>query len=152
MDQNSSNDPYYFQHFDSLGLVLVSQIFIGENYASWSRSMNISFSVKNKLEFIDGILPKPHNSDPVRLKSWTRNNNIIISWLLNSISNEIYASMIYLDTVVEIWKDLKEHFQQGNDLIIFEIKRDLMNHVQGQDSVNNYFAKLKGSMGGINKL
>lgn len=112
--QNSNyvdhNDPYYLHHSDSPGLVLVSQVLTGENYASWSRSMNIYLSVKNKFEFVDGSLPKPNNSNPVKLKSWIRNNNIVISWLLNLISKEISASVIYLDTVVAIWKELKERF------------------------------------------
>ncbi|KAI3720905.1 hypothetical protein L2E82_31904 [Cichorium intybus] len=39
---------------DGPGLVLVSQVLTGENYAAWSRSMIIALSVKNKLKFVDG--------------------------------------------------------------------------------------------------
>uniref|UniRef100_A0A2N9IXA8 Uncharacterized protein n=1 Tax=Fagus sylvatica TaxID=28930 RepID=A0A2N9IXA8_FAGSY len=34
------------------------------------------------------------------------------SWILNSLSKEISASVIYLDTSIEVWKDLKERFSQ----------------------------------------
>lgn len=143
VDQISANDPYYLHHFDNPGQMLVSQILTGDNYASWSRSMTISLSVKNKLEFIDGSLPRPPNTDPVLLRSWTRNNNIVISWILNSISKEISASVIYLDTAYAMWKELKERFQQSNGPRVFQIKRDLMTLTQGQDSVSNFFTKLK---------
>lgn len=105
--------------------------------------MAISLSVKNKMDFVDGSLPKPNESVPIKLKLWIRNNNIVISWLLNSISIEIPASMIYLNTAESIWKELKERFQQSNGPRIFQIKRDLMNLVQVQDSVSIYFTKLK---------
>ena len=51
--------------------------------------------------------------------------------------------MIYLNTAALIWKELQERFQQSNGPRIFQIKRDLMNLVQSQDSVSIYFTKLK---------
>lgn len=33
MDQNSANDPYYLHHSNNPGLVLVSQVLIGDNDA-----------------------------------------------------------------------------------------------------------------------
>lgn len=49
---------YFLHHYDSPGLVLLSQSLTGENYASWSRAMKIALSVKNKLAFIDGSIAK----------------------------------------------------------------------------------------------
>ena len=73
--------PYFLHHSDSPGVVLVSQSLTGDNYASWSRAMMISLSVKNKLGFVDGSLPKPDGTDLDLLNSWMRNNNVVISWL-----------------------------------------------------------------------
>ena len=81
-------------------------------------------------------------TDP-NFKLWSRNNNIVISWILNSISKEISASIIYLKTAASIWKELRERFQQSNGPRIFQIKRDIMNIVQSDDSVSTYFTKLK---------
>jgi len=88
---------------------LVSQILTGENYDSWSRAMKIALSAKNKFEFVDNSISQ-NNSDPERLKAWIRNNNIIISWILNAVSKEISASIIYLETASAMWKELKERF------------------------------------------
>ncbi|KAL5560835.1 hypothetical protein UlMin_037046 [Ulmus minor] len=139
---DDSSNPYFLHHSDSPGLVLVPQPLIGENYASWSRAMLIALSVKNKLGFIDGSIPKPASTDP-NLSSWIRNNNIVISWILNSISKEISASIIFFDSAYEIWLDLKDCFQQSNGPRIFQLHRELMNHVQDQNFVSVCFTKLK---------
>ncbi|KAL7607992.1 hypothetical protein Lser_V15G10096 [Lactuca serriola] len=120
-----SNDPYFIHHNDNPGTILVSQILTRDNYASWSRSLKIALLAKNKFEFVDNSLPKPNEADVERLNSWLINNNIVISWILNVVSKEIYASIIYLETASDIWKELQQRFQQG------------------QDSVSNYYTKLK---------
>ncbi|KAL5577040.1 hypothetical protein UlMin_018739 [Ulmus minor] len=139
---DDTSNPYFLHHSDSPGLVLVSQPLIGENYASWSHALLIALSVKNKLGFIDGSIPKPQGTNP-NLNSWIRNNNIVISWILNSVSKEISASIIFSDSALDIWLDLKDRFQQSNGPRIFQLRRELMNHVQDQNYVSVYFTKLK---------
>ena len=96
-NQMNSDDPYYIHHSDSPGSILVSQILTGDNYGASSRAMTIALSVKNKIDFIDGTIIQPLTTN-AQFKSWSRNNNIIISWILNSIPKEIAASVIYLKT------------------------------------------------------
>ncbi|KAK6157858.1 hypothetical protein DH2020_012106 [Rehmannia glutinosa] len=134
---------YYLHHSDNPGLVLVSQLLTGDNYASWSRAMQIALSVKNKLGFIDGSLQKPAGTNRQLLQSWTRNNNIVISWILNSVSKEICASIIFSDSARSIWLDLQKRFQQSNDPRLFQLRRDLMNLKQDNMSIGTYFTKLK---------
>ncbi|XP_057460767.1 uncharacterized protein LOC130751228 [Actinidia eriantha] len=140
---DESTSPYFLHHSDGPGLVLVSQSLTGDNYASWSRAMLIALSVKNKLGFIDGSIKRPEGNDLCLLNSWMRNNNVVISWILNSVSKEISASIIFSDSAYEIWIDLKDRFQQINGPRIFQLRRDLMNLVQDQNSVSIYFTKLK---------
>ena len=63
--------PFFLHHSNSLSLILVSQPFTGDNYASWSRAMQISLSVKDKLGFIDGSIQKLEGNDLNLLQSWT---------------------------------------------------------------------------------
>lgn len=86
--------------------------------------------MKNKLDFINGTINQLATTDLVRFKSSSRKNNIIISWILNSILREIAALVIYLKIANDIWKELKDRFQQSNGYRIFQIKHDIMNVTQ----------------------
>src|ERR1044072_3093098 len=104
---------YYLHPSDHPGLILVSQPLQGDNYASWRRAMRLALDGKNKLAFVDGTIPVPPVLDP-NFRAWERNNSVVASWLLNSISKEITASVIYSTTAMEIWQDLQECYQQHN--------------------------------------
>ena len=68
---------------------------------------------------------------------------MVISWILNSVSKEISASIIYAHSAREIWIDLRDRFQQSNGPRNFQLRRELMNLSQDQQSVSVYFTKLK---------
>ena len=68
---------------------------------------------------------------------------MVISWLLNSISKEISASIIFSKSAYEIWYNLRDRFQQSNGPRVFQLRRELINHNQNQNSVSVYFTKLK---------
>ena len=106
--------------------------------------MTIALSVKNKVGFIDRLISKPEGNDLNLFNSWIRNNNMVISWILNSVSKEISASIIFSESAYDIWIDLKDQFQQSNGPRIFQLRRDLIYHNQNQNSVGVYFTKLKG--------
>ena len=135
--------PYYLHHSDNPGCVLVSQLLTGENYPSWSQAMLIALSVKNKVGFVNGDLQKPNSSEANMYNSWMRNNNLVISWILNSVSKEISASIMFAESAHEIWNDLKDRFCQSNGPRIFQIRREITHLNQNQDSISVYFTKLK---------
>lgn len=77
-----------------------------------------ALSVKNKADFIDGSVSRPEGGEDL-LNHWVCNNNIVISWILNSLSNEISSSVIYFKSAHDIWVDLKENTSSGMDLASF---------------------------------
>ena len=91
--------------------------------------MTIALFVKNKLGFIDGTIPHLDSTDMSLVGSWIHNNNIVISWILNSVSKEISASILFSNSAREIWIDLQDRFRQSNGPRIFQLCRDLLNHV-----------------------
>lgn len=81
--------------------------------------MILALSVKNKVGFIDGSISKPPGTDLNLVNAWFRNNNVVIFWILNSISKDIFGSVIFSETASDIWKDLKDRFSQKNAPRIF---------------------------------
>ena len=95
------SDPLTLHHSDHPGLVLVTKPLEGYNYGQWSRSIRISLSAKNKLGFITGDIKAPKTTDP-KFHIWQHCNDMVMSWLLNSVHPDIAGSVIYADTAVTV--------------------------------------------------
>lgn len=64
-------------------------------------------------------------------------------WILNSCTEEISSSVIYGESVKDIWKDLDEKYEHSHRPRIFDLRSKIMNVDQDQKSVCVYFIKLK---------
>ena len=83
ISQHSSDHP---------GMVLVSVPLTGNNFLSWNRFIRIALGAKIKLCFIDGSCPPPSLDSP-QFSGWKKAGCMVLSWLLNSISNDIVESL-----------------------------------------------------------
>ena len=68
---------------------------------------------------------------------------MVLSWILNSVQSNIASSIIYTDTANEVWRDLKDRFEQGNDSRIYQIREEIVGLHQGQQSISSYYTKMK---------
>jgi hypothetical protein len=137
------NHHLYLHHSDHPGIVLASQSLNGKNYQTWSQAIIMALSAKNKLGFTDGTISQPKTSSE-DFSQWSRCNNMVKSWLLNSISHDICTSVIYCNLASDIWSDLKERFSQVNGPRMFQLEQDISTLVQGTMPIATYFTKLKG--------
>ncbi|KAF3634331.1 hypothetical protein FXO37_26543 [Capsicum annuum] len=106
---SDTSHPYYLHASDTPGIVLVNTPFTGRGFAGWRRSILISLSAKNKLGFIDDACPAPSSTD-VSFRLWNRCNDMVIFWLLNSLSKDIADSVLYSRTTKDLWIDLEHRF------------------------------------------
>ncbi|KAF5477453.1 hypothetical protein F2P56_004093 [Juglans regia] len=140
---DDSSSHYYLHPSDNPGVLLVSEIFSGDNYVAWSRSITIALTVKNKVAFIDGSLPQP-NSTNSRLKiAWLRANNLVLSWLMNSIAKDIRGSLLYFNSAADIWNELKIRYLRSDGPRVFALEKSLSSISQGSNSVTEYFSAFK---------
>ncbi|XP_071738937.1 uncharacterized protein [Rutidosis leptorrhynchoides] len=107
-DTNSNNHPLYFHQNDHPGLILISKKLTGsENYGSWKRSMMIALNEKNKLKIVTKEYSEPSRDSNLR-PLWERNNDMIISWILNTVTDEISNSLNFVAS--GLWSELQEHY------------------------------------------
>ncbi|XP_019256360.1 PREDICTED: uncharacterized protein LOC109234753 [Nicotiana attenuata] len=142
MKNLDSNHPYFLHSSDSPGMSLVNVPFDGRGYQGWRRSILIALSAKNKLGFIDGICeePKPDSADhPL----WSRANDMVTSWLLNSLSKDIGESVIYSKTTRNLWNSLEHRFGQSNGAKLYQLQKEISTSVQGNNNISSYFTTLK---------
>lgn len=139
---NDTGSPYFLHPSENPSLIIVSSILEGPNYHPWSRGMEMALLSKNKLGFVDGTIVVPDERD-VRFPYWKRCNNMVLSWILRSVSPVIVQTILWAGTAERVWNNLKERFSEADIFRISDLHAEVHQLRQGDLSVNEYFAKLK---------
>ncbi|XP_062114803.1 uncharacterized protein LOC133827081 [Humulus lupulus] len=126
------HNPYFLGNGDHLGLILASPTLTEKKIPSWRRDFQLSIGAKNKNSFLNGDLQPPATTIP-NYNSWQGSNQMVMSWLLHSVSPEIKTSILYLETALAMWTELNNIFDQGNRPRIFELCNTLISLHQGDD-------------------
>ncbi|XP_074336774.1 uncharacterized protein LOC141673946 [Apium graveolens] len=92
--------------------------------------------------FVDGTYVKPVYNATL-LIHWNRCNDIVISWILNTISSKIRQTMLYMSVAKDFWDDLVIRFAQTNVPKLFNLKKELAYLSQGNMSISAYFTKFR---------
>nr|GMD68639.1 receptor-like cytosolic serine/threonine-protein kinase RBK2 [Ipomoea batatas] len=88
-------NPYYLHSSDGTGTSLVGTPLVGiDNYTSWALAMTMALRGRNKFCFVDGTLAMPDVSHPDHTR-WKRVNNIVMSWILNSIHPSLAHTVLH---------------------------------------------------------
>ncbi|XP_073260909.1 uncharacterized protein [Populus alba] len=140
---DDSSSCYYLHPSDNPGALLVSEIFTGENYIAWSKSMTIALTVKNKIAFIDGSLVQLNTTNQSLRMAWLRSNNLVLSWLMNSISKEIRSSLLYFATAFDIWEEIRTRYLRSDGPRVFSLEKSLSSISQNSKSITEYFSEFK---------
>ncbi|XP_059277559.1 uncharacterized protein LOC132031606 [Lycium ferocissimum] len=134
--------PLYVHLSNVLGSSLVTTPFDGTGYGSWRRNILVALSVRNKLGFIQGISTRPPDSSPLA-RQWQRCNDLVVSWLINSLTKDIARSVEYSKLAQGIWSELEERYSTADGARIFELKKELPHISQGSLDITSYFNVIK---------
>ena len=146
------NDPLYIGPSDASSAVLIPIKLTGpENYGIWSRSMRIALTGKRKIGFITRACSKSLYRDELD-EQWETCNAIVLSWLMNSVSEDLLSGIVYATSAYTVWQDLKERFDKVNRMRIYQLYREINTISQGTDSVSSYYTKLKNLWGEFDAL
>lgn len=136
------NNLYYLHSTDHAGLKLVTdRLESGADFNSWRRSVQMALNVRNKLGFVTGKVPKPPD-DHVDAGSWSRCNDMVATWLMNSVSKKIGQSLLFISTAEGIWKNLLSRFKLDDAPRVYEIEQRLNSLQQGSMDVSSYYTEL----------
>lgn len=143
LDPTHPSSPFFIGNNDGNGGILVTQILEASNYHAWARSVKRALRIKNKLGFIDGTICEPADQDDHLMEHWLRCNDVVITWLQNSMAMEIRSSTVYVETAHQLWLELEQRFGQHNVPRVYEVKQAIMVLIQSQDDVSAYYSKFK---------
>ncbi|CAM8893240.1 unnamed protein product [Rhodiola kirilowii] len=139
---NPADDPLFVGNNENIGASLVSSKLVNaDNFIPWRSSMIRSLGIKAKLGFVQGLFPKP-TDDPYKLVRWERCNGVVLSWIINSVSDEIAASLVHSVSCVQAWNNLQNRFGGDNSMREYSIAKEITLLMQGELTVASYFNKL----------
>lgn len=146
---NNFSNPYFLHHEKSLGSNLVSQLLNGENYDTQSRSKLTTLNAKNKAGFVnETFLMLANMLDPLYIY-WFRCDNMVLSWILDSLSKEIVASVISTFMLKRLEK-FKNMFYSWKWTKSVQLKNDIASLAKDQYSMSAFLLyKIESSMGCI---
>nr|KYP76649.1 hypothetical protein KK1_020900 [Cajanus cajan] len=85
------------------------QFWGGHNLGCGWDQLRSFFKEKGKEGYIIGDSKSPEKGDP-DLKIWQLENNLVMLWLFNTMTNEIGENFMYYDTSKEMWDAVKETY------------------------------------------
>ncbi|GKA96318.1 cysteine-rich receptor-like protein kinase 8 [Tanacetum coccineum] len=106
-------------------------------------SLMIALNAMNKMKIITEEFAEPRMDSELRAL-WERNNDMLISWILNTISDQIENNLNFINSVSKLWLELQEHYAQIDGHRIYQLSDDIVQLKQENSSVEMYYLKLKG--------
>lgn len=134
-------NPYFLSSGDNPALSLVSKPLTANNYHSWARLMHKALVSKNKFKFVDGSIPKPSSFD-LSYDAWERCNDIVHSWIVNSVSPQLTQMILYKELASEAWNVLKRRFARVDRVRVVDLQHELHQLKQKSLSVTEFFTEL----------
>ena len=111
----------------------------GQNYLQWSQSVMLFICGKGKEDYLTGDTTAPDKKEPT-YKGWKAENSMVMSWLINSMNNDIGENFLLYENAKDIWDAAKEAYSANeNTAALFEIEGVLHDLRQGDLLVTNYF-------------
>lgn len=136
------NDPVTLLTSDLSSVSIISFKLLGtSNYKSWASATELALRGRNKLGFVLGTCKKPTDNVNKALL-WDRADAIVQSWLLASVSENIYASHVLSKSSFEVWSDLKETYEKLDGSVVYNVYQKINSCTQGSDSLSDYYDKL----------
>ncbi|RVW56514.1 Retrovirus-related Pol polyprotein from transposon TNT 1-94 [Vitis vinifera] len=114
----------------------------GHNYLQWSQSVLLFICGKGKDEYLTGEAVMPETTEP-GFRKWKIENSMIMSWLINSMNNDIGENFLLFGTAKDIWDAAKETYSSSeNTSELFQVESALHDFRQGEQSVTQYYNTL----------
>ncbi|TMW81547.1 hypothetical protein EJD97_009005, partial [Solanum chilense] len=139
---STTNDAFYMHPSESTGPAIIPLVFNGTGYRSWKRGILRALSVKNKTGFINLKIARP-SPDSDAFAQWERCDDMVTSWLLNSLSKDLADSLQYVNNVKELWDELGNRYDKDNGAKLYQFQREINEFTQDNLDVTGYYTKMR---------
>ncbi|GJY65189.1 putative RNA-directed DNA polymerase [Tanacetum coccineum] len=109
-----------------------------ENYKVWSAAVQLALHTRNKIGFINEKCIREENASPLQ-DQWDRCNAVVLSWLLGSVSQDVYKGQIFSKNSKVLWDELKETYNKQDGSMIFNLHHKIYTLSQSGMSLSEYY-------------
>ncbi|KAL3652522.1 hypothetical protein CASFOL_002203 [Castilleja foliolosa] len=122
------------------------------NYLLWKQQVWAAASGYGLEGFLTGEATQPSalisNSEGNQipnpdLSRWKRQDQLLVSWLLSSLSESLLITTVGLTTAFEIWKSIENVFANQNKAKVMQIRLQLQTLKKGTLGMREYLNKIK---------
>ncbi|XP_022857417.1 uncharacterized protein LOC111378451 [Olea europaea var. sylvestris] len=107
----------------------------GHNYLQWLQSIMMFINGRSRDDCLTGVAAQPSSSDPI-FRVWRAENNLVMSWLIGSMTTEIGENFLLYTTAKEIWDAACDTFSSSeNTAELFHVESIL-------HDLSTYFKKI----------
>lgn len=78
----------------------------------------------------------------IKQEAWDTCNSMVISWLLNNVSDSIKKSVMFHDAST-IWKQLEQRFSITNGSRKYKLSKENFDTKQNEKSIYEYYIQIK---------
>ena len=155
---SSSNSPATPPHSSVISMPSVATVKLNhDNFLLWKAQLIPYFRGQDLFGYIDGSIPKPpkiisvtHPETSVvseRLNpaysQWVRQDNLILSTLMTSLSEPILAQVVTYTSSKAVWNALDDTFSSRSRARILQIRTQLATATKGSKTATDYFHYIK---------
>nr|GEX28708.1 ribonuclease H-like domain-containing protein [Tanacetum cinerariifolium] len=76
------------------------------------------------------------------LEQWDRCNDMVLNWILGSLSQEVYLGHVFSNNAASVWNELKDTYDRIDGSIVFNLLQKTNSFKQGGLPVFEYYHKL----------
>ncbi|KAL9414549.1 hypothetical protein AB3S75_042924 [Citrus x aurantiifolia] len=148
------------QHITSNTYVFTTPIKLTQNNFMLWRSQVISSIRANELEgFVDGshVCPLRYFTNPgpngttintpnLEYQIWKKQDHILLSWLLSSLSEGVLGTVIDCYTSCEVWTSLTNQFGARTRARILHLRTQIQTTKKGSLNIHDYYSRMKSML------
>ncbi|GKA99483.1 putative LTR copia-type gag-polypeptide [Tanacetum coccineum] len=84
-----------------------------ENYRIWSSAMKLALQARNKFAFVVcSCVKSAYSTSDFLSAQWDRCNDVVLTWIMNYVSADVYMGLVYSVDAATLWKDLKSTYDK----------------------------------------
>ncbi|GKB63565.1 hypothetical protein Tco_0919751, partial [Tanacetum coccineum] len=129
---------------DNPPVVLISNLDVGNSLHVHTSDNSSSILVLFKLLGTENYKMDSYADSDVLCAQWDRCNAIVLTWIMNVVSNDVYMGLVYFENDVDVWKEVNETYDKVDGYVVYNLLQKIKNVKQGGSIVADYYHSLLG--------